>query len=166
MGGTPRQTRPLQPETVTTMSAMRAAFRWLSAFLFVLVVVQIGFAAFGAFDAVHKADKVAISKKSIEDGFGVHAAIGSLILIVMLVLLVMAAAGRCGPDLVKLSAGIFALGLIQLLLGLVSTSAPAVGFLHGVNALLIFSATGLLAHKMWAGGRASGQSAAGPAATA
>ena len=148
------------------MHAMRTAFRWLSAILFILVVVQIGFAAFGAFDAVHKADKVAISKKTIEDGFGVHAAIGSLILIVMLVLLIMAAAGRCGPDVVKLSAGIFALGVIQLLLGLVSTSAPAVGFLHGVNALLIFSATGLLAHRMWTGGRAGGEPAAGPAATA
>ena len=145
---------------------MRAAFRWLAAILFVLVVVQIGFAAFGAFDAVHKADKGAISKKTIEDGFGVHAAIGSLILIVMLVLLIMAAAGRCGPDLVRLSAAIFALGVIQLLLGLVSTSAPAIGFLHGVNALLIFSATGLLAHRMWAGGRGGGERVSRPAATA
>ena len=148
------------------MRLVRQAFRWLTAILFVLVVVQVGFAAFGAFDALHKADKVAISKKTLENGFNVHAALGSLIVILMLVLLIMAAAGRCGPELVKLSGGIFALGVIQFLLGVASTSAPVVGFLHGLNALLIFSATGLLAHKMWVGGDASAGRGDAPPATA
>src|SRR5271165_6622141 len=125
-------------------------FRWLSAILVVLVVVQVGLAAFGAFDAVHKADKVAITKKTIENGFTAHAGVGTLIVILMLVLLIVAAAGRLGPALVKFSCGIFALEVLQLLLGLVSTSAPVVGILHGINALLIFAATGMLAHRMWA----------------
>lgn len=141
-------------------------FRWLSAILFILVVVQVAFAAFGGFDAVHRADKVAISKKTIENGFNVHGALGTLIVILMLLLLIMAAAGRLGPELVKLSGGIFALGVIQYLLGVVSTSAPAVGILHGLNALLIFSATGLLAHRMWAGGHASARREKAPPAAA
>ena len=143
---------------------MRTTFRWLSAILFILVVVQVAFAAFGAFDAVHKADKVAISKKTIENGFNVHGALGTLIVILMLVLLIVAAVGRLGPALVKFAGGIFALGVIQFLLGVVSTSAPAVGFLHGLNALLIFSATGLLAHRMWVGDRTSAHPADAPAA--
>jgi hypothetical protein len=146
------------------MPPVRTTFRWLSAILFILVVVQVGFAAFGAFDAVHKADKVAISKKTIENGFNVHGALGTLIVILMLVLLIVAAVGRLGPALVKFAGGIFAFGVIQFLLGVVSTSAPAVGFLHGLNALLIFSATGLLAHRMWVGDRTSAHPADAPAA--
>jgi hypothetical protein len=145
---------------------VRTTFRWLSAILFILVVVQVAFAAFGAFDAVHKADKVAISKKTIEDGFNVHGAVGTLIVILMLLLLIVAAAGRLGPALVKFSAAIFALGVIQFLLGVVSTSAPAVGILHGLNALLIFSASGLLAHRMWAGGHTALRGSEPPAAAA
>jgi hypothetical protein len=153
-------------ETRSIVPSVRTTFRWLSAILFIVVVVQVAFAAFGAFDAVHRADKVAISKKTIENGFNVHGALGTLIVILMLLLLIVAAAGRLGPAMVRLSGGIFALGVIQFLLGVVSTSAPAVGLLHGLNALLIFSATGVLAHRMWAGGHAGARRAEAPPAAA
>ena len=140
---------------------MRAAFRWLSAALFVAVVLQVAFAAFGAFDAVHKADHAAITKKTIENGFSVHAILGTLIVILMLVLLIIAAVGRLGPTQVRLAAVIFGLGIIQMLLGFVSTSAPVLGLLHGIGALAIFATTGALAHRTWA--QQAGE-APGPAA--
>ena len=128
---------------------VRNTFRWLSATVFGLVVVQVALAAFGAFDAVHKADKMPISKKAIEDGFSAHGIVGTLIVLLMLVLLIVALVGRPGPEQTKLAGLIFGLGVIQLLLGLVSTSAPLLGLLHGLNALAIFSTTGLLAHRAW-----------------
>ena len=143
---------------------MRNFFRWLSAIVFVLVVVQVAFAAFGGFDAVHKADKVSISKKTIENGYNVHGAIGTLIVALLIVLLIVAAAGRLGPMLVRWSGVLAGLGVIQYLLGVVSTSAPSVGILHGLDALAIFAGTGALAHRLWtAGERAAARAEAPPA---
>jgi len=143
---------------------VRNTFRWLSAVVFGLVVVQVALAAFGAFDAVHKADKTPISKKTIENGFTAHGIVGTLILLLMLILLIVAVASRQGPQQTKLAGLIFGLGVIQLLLGLVSTSAPVLGLLHGLNALAIFSTTGLLAHRTWTTGRRPAAVAEAPAA--
>lgn len=128
---------------------MRNAFRWLSAVLFGLVVVQVALAAFGAFDAVHKADKNSISKKAIENGFTAHGIVGSLIVLLMLVLLIVALAGRLGPEQTRFAGLIFGLGVLQYLLGVVSPSAPVLGLLHGLNALAIFATTGVLARRTW-----------------
>ncbi|HTR72860.1 MAG TPA: DUF6220 domain-containing protein [Solirubrobacteraceae bacterium] len=128
---------------------MRATFRWLTAIVFALVVVQVGLAAFGAFDAVHKSESAAIGKKTTEDAFGAHAILGSLIVLLMVVLLIVAAIGSLGDAKVKWAGAIVGLGIVQYLLGVVSTSAPALGFLHGVNALAIFVATGMLSHRTW-----------------
>ena len=161
---------PIGPGTASgvlcIVPAVRNVFRWLSAILFAAVVVQVALAAFGGFDAVHKADKVSISKKTIENGFNAHGLVGTIIVIAMLVLLIVAAAGRLGPTQVKWAGGIFALGVIQYLLGVVSTSAPVLGLLHGLNALLIFAATGLLAHRTWTRRAAEARPARAPSAPA
>lgn len=129
---------------------MRAAFRWVAAVLFVAVIVQVGLAGYGAFHAVHAADKTSISKKTIEDAFGAHVALGYLIVLAMLVLFIIAAAGRLGKSKIRWSGGILVLGIVQAILGMASESVPAIGPLHTLNALAIFTATGLLAHRSWA----------------
>lgn len=141
---------------------MRTAFRWLTSVLFVAVVVQVGFAGYAAFDAIHKAEKAPISKKTIEDGFNAHGAVGTLIVLAMLALLIVSLAGRLGESYLKWSGGIFLLGILQFILGAVSTSVPWLGFLHAVNALAIYAAVALLAHRVWTTGRAT---TAAPAAT-
>jgi hypothetical protein len=128
---------------------MRAAFRWLTSILFIAIVVQVGLAGYGAFNAIHKADHVSVSKKTIEHGFDAHAALGTLIVVVMLLLLIAAVAAKAGPLAVRLAGVLLALGVLQAILGAVSTSAPAVGFLHTVNALAIYAISGLLAHRAW-----------------
>lgn len=134
---------------------VRNAFRWLTSVLFVAVVVQVGLAGYGAFNAIHKAENASVSKKTIEDGFGAHAAVGTLIVLVMLVMLIVALAGRLGPSAVKWSGALLGLGILQTVLGIVSTSVPALGFLHTVNALAIYAAAALLAHRTWTQHRAS-----------
>jgi hypothetical protein len=133
---------------------MRAAYRYLIAGIFALVVVQIGLAAYGAFDDIHKSESAPVAKKAAEDAFGPHAILGSLIVLLMIVLLIVAAAGRMDTDKVRWAAIIAGLGVLQFILGAVSTSAPAVGFLHGVNAMAIFVTTGVLSHRTWRAARA------------
>jgi heme A synthase len=128
---------------------MRATYRWLTAIIFALVVIQIGLAAYGAFDDIHKSESAPIAKKTTEDAFGAHAILGSVIVLLMIVLLILAAAGRMDTAKVRWAGILVGLGILQYILGVVSPSAPAVGFLHGVNALAIFAATGMLAHRTW-----------------
>jgi hypothetical protein len=65
-----------------------------------------------------------------------------------------------GPTSVKWSGAIVGLGVVQLVLGVVSTSVPWLGFLHTVNALAIYAATALLAHRAWTEQRMSAAVAA------
>ena len=134
---------------------MRTAFRWLTAVLFVGIVVQVGFAGYGAFDALNKAEKAPISKKTLEDSFNAHGAFGTLVVLVILVLLVVAVAGGLGEKYVKWSGGIVLLGILQFILGAVSTSVPWLGFFHAVNALAIYAAVALLAHTVWTEARST-----------
>ena len=135
--------------------AVRSTYRYLGAIIFGLIVVQIGLAAYGAFDEIHKSESAPVTKKAAEDAFGAHAILGSVVVLLMIILLIVAAAGRMDATKVRWAAIIAGLGILQFILGAVSTSAPAVGFLHGLNAVAIFVTTGILAHRSWRPGRAS-----------
>jgi hypothetical protein len=130
---------------------MREAFKYLTSVLFLAVVVQVGFAGYGAFNAIDKADKdKTVTKKTIENGFDPHGIVGTAVLAVMLLLVLTAAAGRLGPLYLKWASGLFVLGLLQMLFAYLGTkSAPVGGFLHGINALAIFAGAALLAHRAW-----------------
>ena len=145
---------------------MRTLFRWLTTVLFVAIVVQVALAAYGAFDAVHKAEKAAVSQKTIEDGFNAHVALGYVIVLVMLALLIVAAAGRLGASAIRFSAILVVLGILQAILGMASESTPAIGPLHGINALAIYAVSALLAHRAWTEGRAASDSAQATASPA
>jgi len=132
---------------------VRAVYRYLTSVLFVAIVLQVGLAGYGAFHAVHAADNHPVTKKTIEDGFNAHGALGTLIALAMLLLLIVALAGRLGAKRIKWSAGLFALGVLQLVLGALATSTPWVGALHTINALAIYAASALIAHRAWTQGR-------------
>ena len=78
---------------------MRDLFRYLTSILFATVVGQVALAGYGAFYAVDKADDDnSVSKDAIEHGFNAHAILGTIIVVVMLVLLIVALAGRLGSQ--------------------------------------------------------------------
>jgi steroid 5-alpha reductase family enzyme len=141
-------TAAVGPDSSNT--ALGTAFRWLATLLFIAVVVQVGLAGYGAFHAVHAADHRSISKKTIENAFNPHVALGYIIVLMMLVLFLLALAGRLGRRNVKLSGAIVVVGIVQAILGIASESTPAIGPLHTINALAIFATTGLLAHRTMA----------------
>jgi hypothetical protein len=130
---------------------MREAFKYLTSVLFVAIVVQVGFAGYGAFNAIDKADKdKTVTKKTIENGFDPHGVIGMIVMGVLVLLVLSALAGKVGPTYVKASLGLLALGLLQWLFGYLGTKSAAVGgFLHGITALVIYAGAALLAHRAW-----------------
>jgi hypothetical protein len=130
---------------------MREAFKYLTSLLFLAIVVQVGFAGYGAFHAIDKAGKDGnITKKTIENGFDPHGVIGTVIIAIMLLLVIAAAAGRVGSLYVKWAAGLLVLGLLQMLFAYLGTKSAAVGgFLHGINALAIYAGAAVLAHRAW-----------------
>ncbi len=128
---------------------MRSAFRILTSVIFVAVVVQVGLAGYGIFNAIHKAKTAPLTQKALEDDIGAHSGFGYFVLLAMLLLLLVALAGKLGSAESKWAGGLFALGVLQAILGAASTSAPALGFLHGINALAIYAVSALLAHRTW-----------------
>lgn len=136
------------------MNALRTIFRWWVLILLVAVVVQIGFAGIGAFDVADKATAgTTIDEDSFYDSFNLHAALGSLMVLAGLLLLILSLAARVGRPLVLQSLGIFALLIVQMILGWSGQELPEVlGFLHPVNALVILAALAMLNQRLWRGG--------------
>jgi Family of unknown function (DUF6220) len=130
---------------------MRQAFKVLTSVLFLAIVVQVGFAGYGAFNAIDKADKdKTVTKKTIENGFDPHGVVGSIVVAVMLLLVLTALIGRLGPLYAKWTTGLLVLGVLQLVFAYLGTKSAAVGgFLHGINALAIYAGAALLAHRAW-----------------
>jgi hypothetical protein len=129
---------------------MLAVYRWFTAVLFAAVLVQVGAAGYGIFHAVKNADdNGSVTKKSIEDGFGLHAALGSIIVIAIVVLFLATLAGRLGRTKLKWTGGLALLGIAQMIFAWIGGGVPALGFLHPLNALVIFSVTGMMAHGAW-----------------
>jgi len=129
---------------------MPAVYRWFTAILAAAVLVQVGAAGYGIFHAVKEADDDgSVTKKSLEDGFGFHAALGSIIVIAMIVLLVVTAVGRLGASKRKWAALLAGLGIAQMIFAWIGGSVPALGFLHPVNALVIAAVAGRMASSAW-----------------
>jgi hypothetical protein len=126
---------------------MRAVYRYWSWLVFLAVIVQVGFAGYGAFSVVGDVDdKGSVDEDMLEDAFGLHLGFGYLVVLTGLVLLVLALVAR---HRIKQSAILAGLLIIQPPLAWIGGGAAAVGFLHPVNALLIFGLSGSIAWAEW-----------------
>src|SRR5436309_6871626 len=115
---------------------MRQAFKVLTSLLFLAIVVQVGFAGYGAFNAIDKADKgQAITKKTIENGFDPHGLVGTIVLALILILAIVGAIARVERMMLRISVVLIALGALQMLFAYLGTKSAPLGFLHGINAL-------------------------------
>jgi hypothetical protein len=120
------------------MTALRKTHTGLVYLFAFLLVVQFFLAGLGAFDTVH-------NKKFNDNNFGPHGILGTLLVLVALIIMILALAGRWSPTATKFSAVLFGLMVLQLILGVSGAgSAPVLGGLHAVNALVIVAVTYLL----------------------
>jgi hypothetical protein len=152
------------------VQALRTIYRFWTALLFLAVVVQVGGAAYGGFYSVKKLDDQSgpsasktITGKVFDHGFGFHTAFGYFIFLGAVVLLLLALAARLGKRRVLFALAVPVAVIVQIVLAWISGSVPAVGFLHGINALVVFGLTGSVAAQAWWGTRRPPHSAA-PAA--
>lgn len=126
---------------------MRAVYRYLSLLVFVAVVVQVGFAGYGAFAVAHDIDdNGSVDEDMFTDSFGLHMGFGYLVILLGLILLIVALISR---HRIKHSAILFGLLVLQFVLALAGYGVAALGFLHPVNALVIFGLTGWIAMTEW-----------------
>lgn len=113
-------------------NGLAAAHTWLARIILGVIVLQFFLAGVGAFGAAD---------------WGPHAITGSLLIPVSLVLLLLALVGGVGRRGVVLSALLFVLFIVQLLLaGMARDVSPWIGALHPVNALVLLYLTFKLAH--------------------
>ena len=142
------------------MQALRTIYRYWVALVFLAVVVQVGAAAYGGFYSVQKLDdqsgsdeSKSITEKVFDHGFSFHTGFGYLIFLAAVVLLLLALAARLGRRRVLHTRALAVAVIVQIVLAWISGSVAAVGFLHGINALVVFGLTGSLAAQAWWGTR-------------
>ena len=128
---------------------MKAVYRYWAWLVFLLVIVQIGFAGYGAFYVANAVDDNPVNQDKFDDGFGIHAGFGYLVVLSIILFLVIAFAARVGKQRLIKNAVLFGLAILQVILAWIGFAVPAIGFLHPVNALLIFALSGSLAWSSW-----------------
>ena len=132
------------------MSALRTVYRYWMSILAAAVVVQIGFAGYGAFYSANKlADNTTINEETFDDGWGLHLGFGYLIFLVALIALILALLARPGKRTVLMTVGALVLVIVQIVLAWIGEEVPAVGALHPINAFIILGLVGTLAGGQW-----------------
>lgn len=131
---------------------MRAVFRWWSAILVVAVLVQIGFAGYGAFYVVDKADDAPkiVTSDQVDHGFSPHQ-FGYIVILLGLILVPLAFAAKVDRTRKRMSIVIAALLILQFVFAILGWVWAPLGFLHPLNAIAIAAVTGVLARIEWRG---------------
>lgn len=128
---------------------MRSTYRVLSYIIAAEVVIQAAAVAYGLFGLTKWIqDGGVLDKAAMEDesltftglvGFIIHGINGQMVIPLLALILLIVSFFAKVPRGAKWAATILALVVIQVLLGIFGHETPALGPLHGINALLLFS---------------------------
>jgi hypothetical protein len=121
---------------------MAAVYKYLAGLVFLAVLLQIGFAGYGAFAVAKDTDGGTVNEDRFEDVFGIHAGFGYLVVLLGLSLLVVALIAR---HRIKHTLILFGLLILQVILAWIGFEVPWIGFFHPINAMAIAGLTGFLA---------------------
>jgi hypothetical protein len=140
---------------------VNALYRGWSALMFLLIIIQVGLAGYGAFAIARDVeDAKTIDEDKFEDYFGIHMGFGYLVLAAGLIFLLIGLAGGIGRWRLGRHGLLFGLLVIQVILAWIGGSVPELGFLHPINALLIFTVAGWISWSEWRTSRGVAQPAA------
>jgi hypothetical protein len=126
-------------------------YRVWAAIVAAAVLVQIGFAGYGAFYVANKVDDAPVNDDIFMDGWGLHAGFGYLVVLLGLVYVLVALAARAGKRRVLRTLGIFGLMILQVLLAWFGFEIPVIGIFHPINAFLILGLSASIAYEAWRG---------------
>jgi hypothetical protein len=127
---------------------MQKAYRVLARLIAALVVVQAAAIAYGAFAIDKVVEKANDHGNTITDasskldggaGYGLHGLVGILVIPVVAIALFVIAFMAHVPDGVKWAGLILIDVVVQVVLGFAAHGVAALGWLHGPNALVLFS---------------------------
>ena len=120
---------------------MKQTYRVISGLIALGVLVQAGAIAAGWFTALHDVDNGLIINKNYDGNafHGIHGFVGFNVmpLLGLILLVVSFFAAKQVPGARKWGAIVFGLIILQVALALVAFSVPAIGALHGINALAV-----------------------------
>ena len=149
------------------MKALRQLYKWGTAVVVLGVLVQIGAAGFGAFNASEHLgeNKPPLSEDTFDDGFDFHTGFGYIIFLGTIVLFLLALGARVGRPRIWWNLAFPVLVAVQIVLAWISEDVPFVGIFHGLGALAIFGRRGSLVGRAWMESRRrSATAGAAPAA--
>jgi hypothetical protein len=120
---------------------VKQTYRVVSGLIALGVLVQAAAVAFGWFEAIHQLDDGLVIDKGYEGnaGHGLHAFVGFNVmpLLGLVLLIVSFFAAKSVPGARMWGAIVFGLIVLQVALALFAFSVPALGALHGINALAV-----------------------------
>jgi hypothetical protein len=128
---------------------VKSVYRYWAWLVFLCVCVQVGFAGYGAFYVANAVDDNPVNQDKFDDGFGLHAGFGYLVVLLVLLYLLIAFAARVGKQRLIKNGVLFGLLILQVILAWIGFAVPAIGFLHPINALVIFALSGSMAWSAW-----------------
>jgi hypothetical protein len=135
---------------------MKNAYRILADLIAVLVVVQAAAVAYGAFNVDKVIDKAKDHGNTITDassrldggaGYGLHGLVGTMVIPVLALALLVVSFMAHVPDGVKWATFVLLDVIVQVVLGYAAHSVPALGWLHGPNALVLFALAAYTARR-------------------
>jgi Family of unknown function (DUF6220) len=128
-----------------------AVYRVWSAIVVAAIVVQVGLAGYGAFYTANKVDSAPVNQDIFDDGWGLHAGVGYLVVLLGLVFVLIALAARVGKQRTLRVLGLFGLMILQVLLAWFGFEVPFIGVFHPINAFIILGLAGAIAAAAWKG---------------
>ncbi len=131
------------------MHALRTVYRYWAALFFLGVLVQIGGAGYGAFNAASETDPGPLTEKHFEDGFDFHNGFGYIVFLGAVILFLLALGAQLGRRRVLWALAMPVLVAIQIVLAWAGEDHPVVGIFHPLNAFLIAGFAGSLTYGAW-----------------
>jgi len=118
---------------------MKTTYRVLAYLVAAGVFIQAGAIALGWFTTIHELDEGAVIDSNYEGNIGhsIHGTVGTMVIPVLVIALLIVSFFAKFAGAVRYALIIFGLTLLQIALAFVAFGAPAVGALHGLNALAL-----------------------------
>jgi hypothetical protein len=130
---------------------MKATYRVFAYLIALGVLAQAMSVALGGFTMIHDIDQGLVVDKNFEDfnfGQSMHAIVGMMVMPALALLFLIVSFFAKVPGGVKWAGLTFLLVALQITFAFVAFGAPAVGALHGINALALMAVAGYAGRRV------------------
>jgi hypothetical protein len=133
------------------VTALRAIYKFLSALIVLGVLVQIGFAGYGAFFTSAALDDkgTTLGHEAFDHAWRFHTGFGYIVVYATVLAFLVALAARVGRPRIWFALALAVAGVVQMFLAYLGEDHAKAGFLHPLNALVILGLAGSIAYRSW-----------------